>query len=239
MIAGALDRLLEVQEHDLALDRLAHRRATLPERAVVAGVEAELGRLGATEAAARAERDELAARQARLEADLESIVARVHQVERRLYGGTVSASRELSAMADEVRSLERHRAELEDRVIGLMEQAEPLDASLSALAGQRRALEQERARLLAVIAEAEAVIGAQEEAEHRARSASAAGLPSGLTSHYERLRARLGGVGAAKLVNGSCTGCHLALPAAERDRIRHLPTDALATCDQCGRILVR
>lgn len=236
---GPLDQLLEVQEHDLALDRLAHRRATLPERAVLAGVEADLGRQSATEAGARAQREELAGRQARLEGDIESIVARVHQVEGRLYGGTVSASRELSAMAEEVRSLQRRRAELEDRVIGLMEEAEPLDASLSDLAGERRALEEERDRLLSAIAEAEAAIGSEENAEHRARAASAAGLPSGLTARYERLRARLGGVGAAKLVNGSCTGCHLSLPSAERDRIRHLPADDLVTCDQCGRILVR
>ena len=49
----------------------------------------------------------------------------------------------------------------------------------------------------------------------------------------------LGGVGAARLVGPSCTGCHLTLPAQELDRIRREPPDALVFCDQCGRILVR
>ena len=53
------------------------------------------------------------------------------------------------------------------------------------------------------------------------------------------LRAKLGGVGAARLVNGRCTGCHLTLPATELDRIRREPPDALIRCDQCGRVLVR
>jgi predicted nucleic acid-binding Zn-ribbon protein len=46
-------------------------------------------------------------------------------------------------------------------------------------------------------------------------------------------------VGAARLVGGTCQACHLALPATEVDRIRHLPPDAMARCDHCGAILVR
>ena len=75
--------------------------------------------------------------------------------------------------------------------------------------------------------------------EHDARQAAAAGIPDELLSEYDRLRKKLGGVGAARLANGSCTGCHLALPATELDRIRHQAPDAVAHCDQCGRILVR
>jgi hypothetical protein len=40
-------------------------------------------------------------------------------------------------------------------------------------------------------------------------------------------------------VAGSCSGCHLTLPAMEVDRIRKAPADEVITCDQCGRILVR
>jgi hypothetical protein len=56
---------------------------------------------------------------------------------------------------------------------------------------------------------------------------------------YERLRQRLGGVAVALLVGSSCGGCHLTLAAGEIDAIRRLPPDALVTCAQCGRILVR
>jgi predicted nucleic acid-binding Zn-ribbon protein len=37
----------------------------------------------------------------------------------------------------------------------------------------------------------------------------------------------------------NCQACHLALPATEVDRIRHLPADALVRCEHCGAILVR
>jgi predicted nucleic acid-binding Zn-ribbon protein len=37
----------------------------------------------------------------------------------------------------------------------------------------------------------------------------------------------------------NCQACHLALPATEVDRIRHLPPDTLVRCEHCGAILVR
>ena len=39
--------------------------------------------------------------------------------------------------------------------------------------------------------------------------------------------------------NGRCSGCHLALPATEIDRIKREAPDTIVLCDQCGRILVR
>jgi predicted nucleic acid-binding Zn-ribbon protein len=71
------------------------------------------------------------------------------------------------------------------------------------------------------------------------RRSEAHRLPEALARRYEDLRSRLGGTGAARLVGDRCDGCHLTLPAMEVDRIRHLPPDAVVTCDQCGRILIR
>lgn len=235
---GALDTLLEVQEHDAALDRLAHRRATLPERIELADLRARMSGLEAERSRAQAERDDLDRRQAQLESHIDASARRIHELESRLYGGTVSASRELSAMAEEVRSLSRRRADLEDQAFAVMEEAEPVTAGLEALGQEQSRLEGRAAQLSQAIAEAEEDIRGEEATQAQARSALAVSLPPALASQYERLRRRLGGVGAAKLVNGACTGCHLALPATERDRIRRLPADALITCEQCGRILV-
>ena len=71
------------------------------------------------------------------------------------------------------------------------------------------------------------------------RATEAARLPEALASRYETLRSRLAGIGAARIVDGRCGGCHLSLPSVELDRIKHLAPDAVVTCDQCGRILVR
>ncbi len=59
-----------------------------------------------------------------------------------------------------------------------------------------------------------------------------------LLARYEQLRSKLGGTGAARLVGGSCSGCHLTLSSMELDRVRKASPDAVITCEQCGRILV-
>jgi predicted nucleic acid-binding Zn-ribbon protein len=234
-----LDILLEVQGRDTTLDQLAHRRATLPARAELHTIEDRLADIDDQGARAGADRRALSERQARLESDIAAVARRIHEVEGRMYSGEVSASRELMAMSEEVESLNRRRRELEEMAFEAMAAGEPLDAELARVAARREATEADAGRIRAAIAEAETEIDAEVATERDARATLVAKLPDDLTQRYERLRRRLGGIGAARLEHGSCTGCHLALPAVELDHIRRAPPEAIITCEQCGRILVR
>ena len=49
-----------------------------------------------------------------------------------MFGGQVSAARDLQAMDEEVKHLARHISELEDREIEIMEALEPIDGELQA-----------------------------------------------------------------------------------------------------------
>ena len=228
-----------MQEHDTAVERLRHRRATLPELAQLAGVEQALAALEQARAEAAGRRDEVARRQRALEDDLASTEAKISELEQRMYSGVVSAPRELQAMQADVESLRRRRSTLEDGVLETMAEQEPLDDEVSDLDREQERLDQEGVRLRAAVAEARAAIDAELAVEESRRAEAVEGLPEDLMARYERLRARLDGIGAAPLVGGRCGGCHLSLPATEVDRIRREPPDALITCDQCGRILVR
>jgi hypothetical protein len=156
-----------------------------------------------------------------------------------MYAGQVVAARELQAMNEEVKHLTRHISELEDREIEVMEGLEPLDVELSAGDVMRDTLEADADRLRVDIGATELALDAELAAQTRARDAAASGVRDDLLARYEQLRAKLGGTGAARLVGGSCSGCHLALSAMELDRIRKAQPDAVITCEQCGRILVR
>lgn len=235
---SALETLLAVQELDTVVDQLEHRRRTLPERAALREVDAQLAEVDARLAEVQGRRDEIAVRQARLEEEVARTEARITEIDKRLYSGTVSASRELQAMADEIDSLKVRCSGLEDEVFAAMEEAEPVDAELAALRQERERHEVEGGRLLAAIADAEAAIDGELVERRAQRTGTASGVPDDLLAQYERLRASSGGIGAARLVGASCTGCHLTLPATALDRIRRLPPDAVVYCDQCGRILV-
>lgn len=238
-MSDALHRLLAVQDQDTQGDQLRHRRETHPLRAELTEAQRQRAELDARVGAERERLDSLAARQAELETEVESARARLEGIEKRMYSGEVGAARDLQAMAEEVDGLRGRIARLEDVELEVMEEREPVEALVAQLEADRAAVDDRLSQLQSGLRMAEDGL-AREEAEHAARRAELAGtVPPQLLERYERLRQRLGGIGVAPLVHGSCGGCHLALPATELDRLRRAPADAVVTCEQCGRILVR
>ncbi|HZQ83309.1 MAG TPA: C4-type zinc ribbon domain-containing protein [Acidimicrobiales bacterium] len=237
MASPELETLLEVQEHDTVLDQLRHRKATIPERAQLAELEARADGLRGQLSEAKAARDEVVTQQEGLEAELAATEKRMKEIDQRLFSPTAGV-RDMEAMNDELSSLKRRRSSLEDQVLEALEAREPLDAAVEKLEAGLATIAAEVEALGDVIAEAELVIEAEIDVEQAKRDAAATGVSDQLMQQYERLRSRLGGIGAARLVGTSCSGCHLTLPATEIDRIKKAPPDAFFTCDQCGRILV-
>ncbi|MDQ1367171.1 MAG: uncharacterized protein QOE57_3213 [Acidimicrobiaceae bacterium] len=233
-----LEALLRVQALDTDLDRCRVRHASLPERAELAAIDSQLVALEQRLAAAQAERDVVADRQASLEHNLAVVESRAADIKKRLYGGTVSATRELQAMAAEVDSLTDRASELESRALEAMDEREPLDASVDNIVGEKSSLLAARATVGERLAVREAEVAAETDALNSARAQAAANVPEELVVAYDRLRLRLGGVGIARLVGSRCDGCHLTLAATEIDHLRHQPSGTLNYCEQCGRILV-
>jgi uncharacterized protein len=234
-----LGTLLVVQDLDTAIAQHEHRKLSLPERAALQalGERATASNRVAGELTGR--RDELAGRLAHLEEQSRAVVTRRKTLEDRLLSARGAAGRDLQAIEGEVAQLATRLDQLEEEELVVMEQQEPLDVALAGHRAELAEMTAESRRLQARVAELDAEIGT-ELAELTARRAQeAARLPEALARRYEDLRHRLGGTGAARLVGDRCDGCHLTLPAMEVDRIRHLPPDAVVTCDQCGRILVR
>ena len=108
------------QEHDGALDRLLHRRETLPERETVASGEASLGVLSGQIGVLTGERDEIAHEEKRLDDEASTLREKAAEVEAKMYSGSVSSPRELQAMQADIDQLRRLQRNLE-RGLELME----------------------------------------------------------------------------------------------------------------------
>lgn len=233
-----LDTLLELQDGDTAIDRLRHRRDTLPERAALESVRTELNDAGARLAEATSRREEVAREEQRFDDEARSLEDKAAEVERRMYSGEVTSPRELQTLQADVDQLRRHRHSLEDRELEVMERRESLDGEVDGLDGRVRALEAEAQRLSAALSEVEAEIDGELSGERAARDEIAATLDAGLLQDYEGCRARARGMGAARLNGNTCQGCHLSIPSVEAERIRKSPPGTVAHCDNCGCILV-
>lgn len=230
--------LLALQDEDVHLAQLRHRRDHLPQAAELAAVEGRIARLDSELASLGQRRDDLAARRDLLEHEAEGVQSRIARIEQQLASGGAASYRDQEAMALEESSLAARKRSLEDDELEVMEEIEPLDAEAARLQSERQremgAALESRSRLDEAAAAIDAEIA--EAMERRARLSGE--LPEALRAEYERLAARLDGVAVARLVGGRCAGCHLTLPATELDAIRRAAPGVVFHCDQCGRILV-
>lgn len=234
--------LIDLQDIDLAMEQLRHKRAHLPERSEMKANAALIVQIVAARQPAIDRRTALAKDEKRLEDEARTVEAKAASEDKRMYSGTVSSPRELQAIGEEIASLKRRQSELEDRALEIIVEIEPLDEAIAESTAREHELRAQQVQLEERITVAEAEIGAQlGDLEHRRAEVVAAvtAVSQSVVAHYEDLRKKLGGIAAAKLEAGSCRGCHLKLSAVEFDRVMHQPADAIVHCEECGRILVR
>ena len=234
---AAYARLLALQDEDEEAARLRHRLAHLEERVALEELEARRAGLDATARELMAQRSVLEVRRQALERESEQARTRVAQIGERLVN-TATSFRDQEAMAIEQAQVDRRRSELDDEQLELMEAMEPIEAELQVVGRELEVVELELAAARERLALAADELEAELANVAGRRAPIVASLPSDLLAEYERLAARLGGVAVARIVQGRCAGCHLALSATELDRIRRAPAGAVFHCEQCGRILV-
>ena len=109
----SLEQLLVVQDHDTTLDQLRHRRATLPEREVVARADAALRELEGPITETRGRRHAVARDVKRLEDEAGAAAAKAKEVDTAMYSGTITSAKELQAMQADLEQIQRHQRALE------------------------------------------------------------------------------------------------------------------------------
>jgi hypothetical protein len=231
-----MDRVLELQEIDSALDRLEHRRAELE-----AGGDIALAR-GATEGAESAlgelqlKLEEVAVAQRRLEHDIDSLGQKAAAEEKRLYDGSIANAKELEALQAEIANVKSRKTRWEDELLDRMVEREELEGLIAeadeAMAKAREELERVGGAAVRELHE----ISTSLAERGRQREAIVPEIDPELLELYEDLRRQKKGVGAAALVDGVCQGCHEKLSAMELDKLKR--TEGIKRCEYCRRIVV-
>ncbi len=234
-----LQILLQVQEKDSQIRAANHEIKELPERKEIEATQKDIEELNQVLKAKEFEVHENNRTQKRLEDEVAIIEERTENQKGKLYGGEVIAIKELQALEMDIESLKERQTVIEDQIIEVMELNEPIENEIQSLLQLQDSLIKNEAKL------SEALQEAIKKIEFRINEIKAEishltnDLPNELISEYESLRSRSSHVGIAKLVNRTCNGCNLELPAVEVDRIKKLPEDSIINCEECGCILVR
>jgi predicted nucleic acid-binding Zn-ribbon protein len=232
-------RLLELQALDSALDRLAHRRRTLPELAEIERLEAKVDALRDDTVRAETEVSDLARETKKFEDEIEQVRTRRTRDETHLNSGAVTNPKQLEELQHEVATLNRRQSDLEDGELEVLERAEAAQAVLDRLVEERDALLAKRDEAGIARDKAFAEIDDEIARSTGERAELAATFPADLLALYERLRAEHGGVGAGAIERGRCGGCRLDLMQNEKADVRAAATDDVLRHEECGRIMVR
>ncbi len=225
--------LLGLQETDqqLAMCRRAYRQ-------VVEELDSEGGipDLTANLEKARVRQLELKVEAARNESEAATLRDRVKQLEERLYSGSITNVRELTAIETEHNTARRELARV-DEAIGpsklAAEEAEQTHVRLQSELEQRqeewtkrrKELRKERSRISGEYKK----IGAE-------RESATAGIPEPDLETYNALLPRMNGIAVVKVDRGVCQGCRVRLPIGEISRMQNAA--GLVNCSSCGRILL-
>ncbi|MEU0316540.1 C4-type zinc ribbon domain-containing protein [Nocardioides sp. NPDC006273] len=231
-------KLLDVCELDSRALQLRHRRAHLPQAAVVAELQASKKTTDDAVRDARVIRDDLERVQKKADADVEAVKTRRRRDQERMDSGAISSAKDLERMQHELVTLDRRISVLEDEELEVMEQLEEAQSNLTRLEAELAVIDEKLAVATDSVDVETAKIDAELAGVAEERAPALEGIPEDLLALYTRLSEKMG-VGAAELRARRCGGCNLQLDPAEISRIRGLAAAEVVRCEECSRILVR
>ncbi|MGQ0849639.1 MAG: zinc ribbon domain-containing protein [Actinomycetota bacterium] len=226
--------LLDLQDVDLAIDRLLHQRQTLPELETYQRVAGRRDQLVNTHRVRGGELRKVELDLDKAEGELEILENKLKESETRLFAGGMSG-RETEQKRLEVQALGGQREAMEARVFGIIELVDPLRDIVNGLEAEVAAANREVAGLEQAIAQAWKEIDAQIARREATKAGLAAPIPPQLMTLYEQLRRSKGGVAVGRLNGGICGGCHLTLSIPEQAEAAEWDPPR---CIHCMRILV-
>jgi predicted nucleic acid-binding Zn-ribbon protein len=227
--------LLELAELDVRIRQAETARKTPPQAARVQVLLAQRQTLSQELSARLGVRDDAAAELKRIEADVAVVDARAARDAERLR--TVSNPKDAQGLESELASLSRRKSDLEDIELEVMERMETAGAAVAEQEALIAETNAEGASLSAAAKEHVAEATARLEAASRDRTAVVATIPADLVALYDRLATR--SAGAALLRRQTCEGCRMVLSGTDLAALRQTAADVVATCPECGCILVR
>ena len=224
--------LLALQETDQSL---ALRRREYREIEVELASEGGLPELRENCEKTRKRELEAKVETARLESDLATLKHQVGELETRLYGGSITNVRELTAIETEHSSTRRNLAQVEESIAPAEVAAEHARQQYEDLSKELEEREKSWETRKVELRQEMARRGTVFNEMLKARNLEAAQIPEEDLARYTRLFRSNRGVAVVRVDRGVCQGCAVRLPVGELTRLR--AADGPIPCS-CGRALL-
>lgn len=172
---------------------------------------------------------------ARLESDMATLTEQVNDLESRLYGGSITNVRELTAIETEHATARRNLAKVEESIapaeVAVEHARQKYEDLTKELSEREKSWKVRKVELRKTMATQGAAFNEMLEA----RNVEAAQIPEEDLARYTRLFRSNRGVAVVKVDRGVCQGCSVRLPLGELTRLR---ASAGPIPCSCGRALL-
>jgi predicted nucleic acid-binding Zn-ribbon protein len=175
----------------------------------------------------------LTAQQKSTEWEIEDLTSKIKDTEKKLYGGKIFNSKELSSLQQETDELKKRRSTLEDKSLGLMDQLEQTRKAINGSKEELSKMEiQWQSQQKQLVVELLQLKASQTVLESNRQQITVL-LDADTLFTYQELRKRKG-VAVAKVEQGICQGCRITLPNTDLQRAKG---GGVVRCSSCGRII--
>jgi predicted nucleic acid-binding Zn-ribbon protein len=226
-----LKLVIRLQDIDNRLSELSREIATLPKH--IAEIEKKL--IG-HERKLEADRAALVANQKerkKCESDIQVQQQKISKLKDQML--SAKTNEVYTAFQNEIGFCEKEIRKLEDRILELMTESEPLEKNVKAaeiaLKAEKTQVEGEKSQARERTA-ADQSSAKELEGE---RSAIAKEIKPSVYQNYERVRKARRGIAVAEVVDGRCTACHIVLRLQYYQDLKR--GESILTCESCHRIL--
>jgi len=223
-------QLYQLQEIDLELESNEQAQNQI---AGQLGESKEIASIKTKLAGEQQRLEELSRQQQSAEWEIDDLTVKVTANEDKLYGGAIKNPKELSNLQREVDELKDRRAKKEDGALEIMDRVELATASVTTMNDELKRLETEwQSQQKELSAKLEQLKSAHSDLTQNRELLSAEIEPQAIEVYLELKKQK--GTAVAKVEQGTCRGCQIALPTTELQQAR---SGNLVRCSSCGRIL--
>lgn len=222
--------LLELQNLDIVIDKIASRMKALP--AMLQDAERAVSQGEQSVAAVREKIKHAEMEKKKVELDVETFLAQTQKLEGQLL--TIKTNKEYQALQKEIADRKEHLFQKEDLVLECMETLEKAQEDLLQIeeklrVGQAR-LDKERVETQGEMKDLERNL----DEKKVYRSGVIKEIPPALLVRYDKVRQSRGGVALARAEEGTCSECHMDIRPQLQNEVKM--GDKPVICETCYRI---
>ena len=225
-------KLQETEKNMTKIKNLFQNRQSLNDvEEAILQLENSKGELQSTEQELAAAKKELR----HLEMEGKKIAGDIQENNEKLYGGEVTATKELIQMEKKLKQLSEENSRIEDLVIQQMEEIENIEKELNEKKNEKK----EKQAFLKELEEKDKEQSNSIKAQYRKQKESKQQLETQISPQllekYSHLKKTKGSNIVAKVKGGVCLGCQVSLSSSTVGRL-YTP-GIILTCENCGKLI--